>query len=91
MKYCPEGGSVSLSLAREEKRTVLRLSNTVAEKVEDPQRLFDRFYRADSSRSRETGGTGIGLSAAQAIVQAHKGTIRAAYEGDQIVFTVSLP
>ena len=55
------------------------------------ERLFDRFYRADSSRSRETGGTGIGLSAAQAIVLAHKGTIRAAYEGDRIVFTVSLP
>ena len=91
VKYCPEGGSVFLHLARGEKRTVLRLSNTVAEKVEDPQRLFDRFYRADSSRSRETGGTGIGLSAAQAIVQAHKGTIRAAYEDDQIVFTVSLP
>ena len=91
VKYCPEGGRVSLSLAREEKRTVLRLSNTVSEQVEDPHRLFDRFYRADSSRSRETGGTGIGLSAAQAIVQAHKGTIRAAYEDDHIVFTVSLP
>ena len=91
VKYCPEGGTISLCLSREEKRAELSLANTVSERVEDPQRLFDRFYRADSSRSRETGGNGIGLSAARAIVQAHKGTIRAAYEGEQIVFTVSLP
>ena len=49
------------------------------------------FFRADESRSRETGGNGIGLSAAQAIAQGHKGSIHAAYEGDAIVFTLALP
>lgn len=90
VKYCPAGGEIALSLRREDK-AVLRLQNTVAEKTADPARLFDRFYRSDASRSRETGGYGIGLSAAQAIVQLHKGSIAAAYEGETIVFTVRLP
>ena len=90
IKYCPEGGTLSVNLQKEGK-TVLRIANTVSEKIADPQRFFDRFYRADSSRSRETGGYGIGLSAAQAIVRLHGGSISAAYEGEKIVFTVRLP
>ena len=89
VKYCPEGGRIALEL-RQEDKLVLRLRNTApAEKV-DVERIFDRCYRADSSRSRKSGGYGIGLSAAQAIVQLYKGQIQAAYEGDDIVFTVKL-
>lgn len=90
VKYCAPDGEIALTLRRED-RAVLRLANTVAEQSADPARLFDRFYRADASRSRETGGYGIGLSAAQAIVRLHKGSIEAAYEGDAMVFTVRLP
>ncbi len=90
VKYCPESGQIALSLRRED-RAVLRLSNTVAEQSADPSRLFDRFYRADASRSRETGGYGIGLSAARAIAEQNRGSIAAAYEGDRVVFTVRLP
>lgn len=90
VKYCPEEGELRLSLSREDK-TVLRVSNSVAQPIEEPERLFDRFYRADESRSRETGGYGIGLSAAQAIVQLHKGDIRAACRDGSITFTVRLP
>lgn len=90
VKYCPAEGALQLSL-RQEDQAVLRLRNTVTEKSPDPERFFDRFFRADESRSRETGGNGIGLSAAQAIAQGHRGNIRAAYEGDAIVFTLSLP
>ena len=90
VKYCPEAGSLALSLRREDK-AVLRVQNSVSEKVPDPERFFDRFFRADEARSRETGGNGIGLSAAQAIAQGHKGSIHAAYEGDAIVFTLTLP
>ena len=90
VKYCPEGGRISVSLRREGK-ALLQVANTAADRSADPARLFDRFYRGDSSRSRETGGSGIGLSAAQAIVRLHKGDISAAYEGDAIVFTVRLP
>lgn len=90
VKYCPEGGSLSLSLRREDK-AVLCVKNSVSEKAPDPERFFDRFFRADASRSRETGGNGIGLSAAQAIAQGHKGSIHAAYAGDAIIFTLTLP
>lgn len=89
VKYCAPGGTISLSLRRED-GAVLRLSNTVTDQSADPARLFDRFYRADASRSRETGGYGIGLSAAQSIARLHKGSLTAAYEGDRIVFTLKL-
>ena len=55
----------------------------------DPDRFFERFYRGDPAHSQKTGGCGIGLAAAQAIVTAWKGTISAAREGeDTVVFTV---
>ena len=51
--------------------------------------LFDRFYRGDVARTQKNGGYGIGLSMAQAIVAAHKGTITAAYiQPDWVCFTV---
>lgn len=55
-------------------------------------RLFDRFYRADASRNSETGGHGIGLSVAKAIVTAHGGSIRAISDGPRTFrIRVSLP
>ncbi len=89
VKYCPEGGRISLRLSRED-RVVLRLANTLGPEGADPERIFDRFYRADSARS-QSGGYGIGLSAAQAIVRLHKGEISAACADGEIVFTVRLP
>ena len=55
-------------------------------------RLFDRFYRADASRSSSTGGYGIGLSIAQAIVTAHRCKISAASpDGRSLTITASFP
>jgi two-component system, OmpR family, sensor kinase len=60
--------------------------------ADEAQRLFERFYRADESRSRSSGGSGLGLSIAWAIVVAHGGTVSAApREGGGSVFTVTLP
>lgn len=55
--------------------------------------VFDRFYRADTARDRNHGGSGIGLSIARALVEAHGGTIRAtsAGVGRGTTFTVLLP
>ena len=54
--------------------------------------LFERFYRTDPSRSAQTGGYGIGLSVAKAIVQAHNGKIQAQTgDGHSLLITVSFP
>lgn len=89
VKYTPEGGAIALRLRREGK-AVLELRNTVADTATPPERFFDRFYRADEARTQKNGGFGIGLSAARAIAEAHKGSLTAAYEGDQLVFTLTL-
>lgn len=78
MKYSDEGGRIELALDKQKKLIRLRVYNT-AQSVprESLERLFDRFYRADPSRNSDTGGYGLGLSIASAIVAAHKGRITA--------------
>ena len=93
LKYTPEGGSISLSLDRQGKGVRLTVTNT-AEAVDEKnlEHLFDRFYRTDASRNSKTGGYGIGLSIAQAIVTAHRGKISAATrDGQSLSITATLP
>ncbi|MDO5399949.1 MAG: HAMP domain-containing sensor histidine kinase [Eubacteriales bacterium] len=78
LKYSDERGSISVTLCREERFLMLTVHNTCAGmEKEDLRHLFDRFYRGDKSRNSQTGGYGIGLSIAKAIVEAHKGSIYA--------------
>ena len=59
---------------------------------DDADRVFERFYRADSSRTRETGGTGLGLSIVAAIVEQHDGTVKLEETpGGGATFTVRVP
>ena len=76
IKYCDNGGEISVTLRRG-RRIVLTVENTYASVGEiELDRLFDRFYRADKAR-KFTGGYGVGLSMAKAIVEKHKGEITA--------------
>lgn len=94
LKYSPEGGSIRLSLEKQAKQLKLTVCNpsAVALPSENLDRLFERFYRADPSRNSQTGGHGIGLSIAKAIVTAHGGQIHASItEADSLQITAALP
>ncbi len=93
VKYCPEKGEIRLMLEKQKNTVRLAVYNT-SEPVSREQldRLFDRFYRTDSSRNSQTGGYGLGLSIAAAIVNVHKGKISASTEdGHSLTITVTLP
>lgn len=93
IKYSPENSIISLELKKKKNRAYIIVSNKCAYGIpKELDRLFDRFYRPDESRSTKTGGYGIGLSMARAIAEAHKGTIKAKDLGDErIAFEVKLP
>ena len=78
VKYAPEGDTIAVTLTRGRKGVALTTDNAVQQPMSDEtlRHLFDRFYRADASRSRESGGYGIGLSVARAIAEKHGGSIR---------------
>lgn len=93
MKYTEEHGRIKVQLKSNGRHRELMVKNTVEEISKGRQDiLFERFYRRDSSRNSQSGGYGIGLSVAKAIVTAHKGKITAFSEdGTSIQFTVILP
>ena len=95
VKYCKEEGEIEIKLYKDGKTACLEMRNSgdpIDEKI--MPRLFDRFYRPDSDRNKKTGGFGIGLSVAKAIVLAHKGKICAQNEKkegkDIVAFCVEL-
>jgi len=76
-RYTPEGGSIRISaraLAGKKVRVSICDSGPGLSD-EDIAHIFDRFYRADKSRARESGGAGLGLAIAKALVEAHGGQI----------------
>lgn len=94
LKYSDENGFIQLNLEKKGKYIQLLVVNTTRDTLNREQltHLFDRFYRMDTSRNSETGGYGIGLSIAQAVVQMHKGKISATAVNDhKIQLSVLLP
>lgn len=76
LKYTPYEGSVSLSLTTDECDAIVKVSDTgIGILPEDLPYIFERFYRADPARSRDRGGSGLGLTIVQSIVQEHGGSI----------------
>ncbi len=93
LKYTPAGGRVELSVGWADGRAVLRVADTgIGIEPEDLPHVFERFYRADKARSRDDGGSGLGLSIARSIVERHHGTIEVqSTSGNGSAFTVHLP
>lgn len=85
-------GTVTLALASDGERAVVEVRDTgTGISAEDLPHLFDRFWRADASRDRATGGSGLGLSIARQIVADHGGTIDVrSTVGTGTTFTVAL-
>ena len=94
LKYSPVNGTVSLSVEKQNRTLYLIVYNTTVNEIvkENLPLLFDRFYRTDPSRNSQTGGYGIGLSVAKAIVTAHNGKIQATTEdGHSLQITAVFP
>ncbi|RKN84934.1 sensor histidine kinase [Paenibacillus ginsengarvi] len=93
IKYTPEGGKVHIRVSYNVEWTVIRCEdNGIGVSESDLPYIFNRLYRADKSRSRFSGGVGLGLSIAKALVEAHNGTVTAESElGVGSTFTITLP
>jgi two-component system OmpR family sensor kinase len=93
LRYAPAGSAVVVRVRPEGDRARLSVQDAGPGLAPDEQaRVFDRFYRADRSRARQSGGVGLGLAIARAIVDAHHGrlSVRSA-PGAGCTFLVDLP
>lgn len=93
IKHCNKGGKITIDLFKDKNKIKLIVKNT-GEGIEPEylEKIFERFYRVDTSRVRETGGYGLGLSIAKSITTQHKGRIYAKSNvGEDTTFIVELP
>lgn len=92
LKFTGEGGHIAIKVWDADNGTFVSVADTgIGIAAEHLPYIFERFYRADASRSRLTGGSGIGLTIAKTIMDAHKGTIAAESEpgkGTKFIFSI---
>ncbi len=93
IKYTENGGCVKMEVMRDLGNVLVRISDTgIGIPKDDMQKIFDRFYRVDKARARDTGGTGLGLSIAMDAVKLHGGYIEVSSEEEKgSMFTIVLP
>lgn len=92
VKYSTEGSEIHISLERKGRKIIYQISNEtdlIAKGNQDV--LFERFYRSDASRNSATGGSGIGLSVAKAVAEAHHGKLTAeSKDGKSLTITLTV-
>jgi len=93
LRYTESGGTIAVNVVPQESAVIVTVEDTgIGIPPESLGHIFERFYRVDKSRSREAGGSGLGLSIVKAIVDAHKGIVKAESQiGVGTKFTVVLP
>ncbi|OKH36178.1 two-component sensor histidine kinase [[Phormidium ambiguum] IAM M-71] len=93
IQYTPAGGQITMILDRSNGHALIEVQDTgIGIAPSEQKRIFDRFYRVNSDRSRTTGGSGLGLAIAIAIVQAHGGSLTVQSElGKGSTFAIRLP
>lgn len=93
IKYTPQGGSVSMEVSKEDGNAIITVEDTgIGIAPDELYKIFDRFYRVDKARARETGGTGLGLSIALTAVELHGGNIQVeSEEGKGSKFIIIVP
>ena len=93
LRHTPENGQILLSVKQSKDRVEIAVQDSgPGLPLEDAKRIFERFYRTDSSRQREDGGSGLGLAIAKSIVQAHNGQLSAKSEPNRgLKVIISLP
>jgi len=93
LKYTEIGGAIEIVLTEESNHVIILVrDNGIGIEEKALARIFDRFYRADHSRTREPGGTGLGLSIVQQVVKLHGGTIDVVSgKGSGTTFTMNFP
>ncbi|MGL6138091.1 MAG: two-component system sensor histidine kinase RppB [Planktothrix sp.] len=93
IQYTPPGGNIILSLDSSHQQAIIQVKDTgIGIPLNEQNRIFDRFYRVHSDRSRKTGGSGLGLAIVKAIIQAHRGSIEVESQpGKGSTFTVRFP
>jgi signal transduction histidine kinase len=91
-QYTPEGGIFRITASRRPNEVRIDFVNTgTGFTSADTKLVFERFHRIEKSRSRETGGAGIGLSIVKQLVEAHGGSVGVTAENDEIRFWITLP
>ncbi len=93
IKYTESGDIIEIKTEEKDNKCVIEIIDTgIGVSNEGLKRIFERFYREDKDRNRETGGSGLGLSIASLIVSVHNGTIKASHnEPKGTIFTIKLP
>ena len=93
LRYTPEGGAVEVGVGQSGSQAQVSVTDTgIGIEQAALSRVFDRFYRADDARNRDSGGAGLGLSIARQLVEEHDGKITAeSTPGRGSTFTVTLP
>ncbi len=93
IKYTPEGGEVNVTLQTDLQDVYITVQDTgMGIAKEEQSKIFERFYRTDKTRNRETGGTGLGLSITYRTIIMHNGSIQVeSEEGEGSTFIVQIP